>query len=162
MKKLNNVFSRSKPLNYEEQNKMIQKVKEDGNTEKGKVDEEIEENNLPEEEEVEDDSQRENQVGLSLCKSLISVDMTDEDLISVFDDNKIEFGSFTKFSREYLTHPELMVRIHDSLYLPEDGIPQIISLLAYNRVLDPQKDEEQDSELEPQELQKENQNDKKM
>lgn len=137
MKKLNNIFSRA----GENKIKAQQEGKEAPVTVEGQ--------GKAEDQEPGENEENENQVGLSLCKSLISVEMSDEDLISVFDDNLLDFESFATFSREYLTHPELMIRIHDSLYLPEDGIPQIISLLAYNRVLDQNPPLEEQEDIQP-------------
>ena len=80
------------------------------------------------------------QVGLSLCRSLISERISDDELVEIFNANIINYESFRQAPHEFLAHPDLMIRIHNGLYLPKDGIPQIISLLAFNQELSPLTD----------------------
>lgn len=77
----------------------------------------------------------ENQVDLSLCKSLIHENISAKELEEIFYRNKITFEQFKENPPMYLSNPELMIRMHDGLYLPDHGIAQIISLLAFNKML---------------------------
>jgi Lipin/Ned1/Smp2 multi-domain protein middle domain len=72
------------------------------------------------EDESTDDDQ---QLAMSLCRSFITDIVDDEELVNVFNRNRITFEEFSSNPNIYLTNPELMIRIHDGLYLPEHGIP---------------------------------------
>lgn len=75
------------------------------------------------------------QVALSLCRLEINDQKSDIEVIRVFMKNKIYFDVFKDNFEEILKHPNLIIKIHDDLYNPDIGIPQIISLLAFNRVI---------------------------
>ena len=97
------------------------------------------------------------QVALSLCRLEISEKFSDIQVIRTFMKHKIEFEVFKDNFDEILKHPNLIIKIHDDLYNPDVGVPQIISLLAFNRVINlkmsegvkkMQQDEEERKEIE--------------
>lgn len=75
------------------------------------------------------------QVALSLCKLEVSEELQDHQVIKIFMKNKIRYEDYKDNAAEILKHPNLLVKIQDALYNPEDGIPQIISLLAFGKVI---------------------------
>lgn len=75
------------------------------------------------------------QVALSLCKLEVSEDLNDHEVVKIFMKNKIRYEDYKDSAAEILRHPNLLIKIQDALYNPEDGIPQIISLLAFGKTI---------------------------
>lgn len=97
------------------------------------------------------------QVALSLCRVEIGEKKSDIEAIRTFMKHKIDYELFKDNFDEILKHPNLIIKIHDDLYNPDVGIPQIISLLAFNKVINlkmsegvkkMQKEEEEKKEIE--------------
>ena len=79
------------------------------------------------------------QISLSLCAHLTTPKMTEEELVQTFNDNIVSFDYFSSDPYEVLNDPHLLIKIYDKLYTPEDGIPQVISLLTFNKFLPTEK-----------------------
>jgi len=75
----------------------------------------------------------EQKIGLSLCADQITDTMNEEQIIKVFRENLISFENYATNPSVILADKRLMVRIYDNLYSSEEGIPQIISLLAFGK-----------------------------
>lgn len=69
-------------------------------------------------------------------------------MVDIFESNRVSFEQFSHDPQYFIKNPELMIRIQDGLYLPEHGIPQIISLLAFNQDLNVHEYDEHPSEHE--------------
>lgn len=103
------------------------------------TEEEIELQRQEYEEELEEYNR--DQVALSLCKIEINEQYSDIEVIRTFMQYKIDFETFKDNFDEILKHPNLIIKIHDSLYNSDVGIPQIICLLAFNKTINMSKSE---------------------
>ena len=76
-----------------------------------------------------------NQIELSLCADLITPEMDKEAINEIFNKNKVNYTKFDNSPHFILNHTKLMIRIGPKIYEPHIGIPQIISMLAYDKEL---------------------------
>jgi hypothetical protein len=72
---------------------------------------------------------------LSFCRTLIKEDMTQEEKHRIFNENLIDFSTFDSNPYEALFSEDLCFRIEDNIVESRVAIPQIISLLAFNKEL---------------------------
>jgi len=99
------------------------------------------------------DLYNQDQVSLSLCRYEISEESSDLEVVRIFMKHKIPYEVFTNNFDEILKHPNLIIKIHDGLYNPDIGIPQIISLLAFGKTINirmskgPQQIQKEDEEV---------------
>ena len=123
-------------------NTELLKTNENIQEKKKKNDDEIkEENNSQRLESKEyldnEELEEENQIELSLCSQLISPKMSEQEIRDIFNTKKIDYIQFNENPHIILGDPNLMIKIGKKFYEPFIGIPQIISLLAFNKDLTP-------------------------
>ena len=87
--------------------------------------------------ETEELEKEENQIELSLCSQLISPEMSEKEIKEIFNTKKINYSQFNENPHLILGDENLMIKIGKKFYEPYIGIPQIISLLAFNKDLTP-------------------------
>lgn len=75
----------------------------------------------------------EQELELSFCKNLITDDMSSEEKHKIFDKHKIKFEHFDKNPYNTLFNDNLSFRIKEEIVESRIAIPQIISLLAFNK-----------------------------
>jgi phosphatidate phosphatase LPIN len=75
------------------------------------------------------------QIKLSLCGHLLDTKMGQNEINEIFERNIIQFKGFDTNPINLLNNENLMIKIGDKMYDSYFGIPQIISLLAYDREL---------------------------
>lgn len=83
----------------------------------------------------EDYSKNDNQIELSLCADLINPDMDKKTINEIFDKHKVVYTKFDNNPHMILNNSNLMIRIGSKIYEPHIGIPQIISMLAFEKEL---------------------------
>lgn len=79
----------------------------------------------------------ENQIELSLCAHLIHEKMEKHKVSEIFNQNKISFQMFDKNPYKILQNENLLIKIGKKIYDSHIGLPQIVSLLAFNEELTP-------------------------
>lgn len=75
------------------------------------------------------------QIKLSLCGHLIDKKMSQLEINELFEKNLVPFKSFDQNPISVLNNENLMIKIGDKIYDSYFGLPQIISLLAFDREL---------------------------
>lgn len=84
---------------------------------------------------LQDPEQMNQELELSFCKKLIKDDMSQEEKHRIFNENLIDFKTFDSNPYEALFSDNLCFRIEDNIVESRVAIPQIISLLAFNKEL---------------------------
>lgn len=73
------------------------------------------------------------QLELSLCKHLINEKLTLEEKHALFNEHQIDFSKFDTSPYRILLNENLCFRIEEDIVESRIAIPQIISLLAFNK-----------------------------
>lgn len=79
------------------------------------------------------DERPESTIEFSLCKKYI--DDEGENLEEMFDKHKVPYSKYSRDPISVISNPDLMVKIEDQVYDWKVGLPQILSLLVYKKVI---------------------------
>ena len=74
-----------------------------------------------------------NELEMSLCNHLINKEHSEQEKHEIFEENQINFESFDKDPYSVLFDQNLCFRIEDNIVDSKIAIPQVISLLAFNK-----------------------------
>lgn len=75
------------------------------------------------------------QIELSLCARYLEPDMSPKAINDIFYRHKVSFLKFNSNPHIILSHKDLMIRIDNIVYESHIGVPQILSVLAFNKGL---------------------------
>lgn len=82
-------------------------------------------------------SYEDKQIELSLCAHLIKIDMDPHIINEIFNRHNVSFSTFCKSPHLILNHKNLVIRVENKIYEGNVALPQILSVLAFNKELSP-------------------------
>ena len=80
---------------------------------------------------------------MSLCGDKIS-NISTEEVLKIFEENKVSFEQFKEKQHEILTDPRLILRIENDLYDWNTGILKLMSLLVFKQPFEETKEANED------------------
>ena len=86
-----------------------------------------------EQETYEEDNIDKKELEMSLCNHLFKEGLSEEERHIIFNKHLVTFKDFDRDPYSKLFNPQLCFRIEDNIVMSQIAIPQIISLLAFNK-----------------------------